>query len=119
MAEVYQAADAYVTPYRAEGFNIPALEAAACGLLVVASAGGPTDEFLPEGSLLRVSATEERVYDQQRRALGVMLRPDQAHLKSQMLVAMYDDERRSRAEVEGPSHIQGGSCARGSGHAIH
>src|SRR3546814_16703936 len=32
MARLYQAADAYVAPYLAEGFNLPALEAAAFGL---------------------------------------------------------------------------------------
>src|SRR5262245_56304146 len=30
MALLYQAADVFVSPYRGEGFNIPALQAAAC-----------------------------------------------------------------------------------------
>ena len=34
LAKLYQAADAYVSPYLAEGFNLPVLEAAACGLPV-------------------------------------------------------------------------------------
>ena len=45
MAELYQVADAYVTPYACEGFNLPALEAAACGLPLICTRGGPTDEF--------------------------------------------------------------------------
>ncbi len=45
MARLYQAADAYLTPYLAEGFNLPALEAAACGLPVICTRGGPTDDF--------------------------------------------------------------------------
>jgi len=47
MDELYRLADTYLTPYRAEGFNIPALEAAARGLRVVATGGGSTDDFLP------------------------------------------------------------------------
>ena len=39
-------ADAYVTPYRAEGFNLPALEAQTCGTPVIATHGGATDDFL-------------------------------------------------------------------------
>jgi glycosyltransferase involved in cell wall biosynthesis len=43
---LYNIADAYVTPYRAEGFNLPALEAQTCGTPVIATAGGATDDFL-------------------------------------------------------------------------
>ena len=43
---LYNIADAYVTPYRAEGFNLPALEAQKCGTPVVATLGGATDDFL-------------------------------------------------------------------------
>jgi len=46
MDELYRLADIYITPYRAEGFNIPALEAAARGLHVIATKGGSTDDFL-------------------------------------------------------------------------
>jgi glycosyltransferase involved in cell wall biosynthesis len=43
---LYNMADAYVTPYRAEGFNLPALEAQTCGTPVIATKGGATDDFL-------------------------------------------------------------------------
>ncbi len=46
---VYGAADAYVSPYRAEGFNLPVLEAFACGLPVLATEGGATDDFMHVG----------------------------------------------------------------------
>ena len=49
MAELYQAADVYVSPYRGEGFNIPVLEAAACGLPVVVTKGGATEDFKEHG----------------------------------------------------------------------
>jgi glycosyltransferase involved in cell wall biosynthesis len=43
---LYNIADAYLTPYRAEGFNLPALEAQTCGTPVIATSGGATDDFL-------------------------------------------------------------------------
>jgi glycosyltransferase involved in cell wall biosynthesis len=48
MPALYRAADVLVQPYRAEGFCLPALEALACGLPVIVTAGGPTDEFVGE-----------------------------------------------------------------------
>jgi glycosyltransferase involved in cell wall biosynthesis len=42
---LYNACDAYVSPYRAEGFNLPPLEAAACGKPIVVTAGGATDDY--------------------------------------------------------------------------
>jgi glycosyltransferase involved in cell wall biosynthesis len=42
---LYGAADLYVSPYRAEGFNLPVLEAIACGLRTLVTKGGATDEF--------------------------------------------------------------------------
>jgi glycosyltransferase involved in cell wall biosynthesis len=46
MRAIYNSADCYLTPYCAEGFNLPALEAEACGIPVIATGGGPTDDFL-------------------------------------------------------------------------
>ena len=45
LSALYGAADAYVSPYRGEGFNIPPLEAAACGLPIAVTAGGATDDY--------------------------------------------------------------------------
>lgn len=43
---LYNIADAYVTPYRAEGFNLPALEAQTCGTPVIVTEGGATKDFI-------------------------------------------------------------------------
>ena len=51
---LYAVADAYVSPYRAEGFNMPVLEAMACGTPVIVTAGGATDDFCPPGLATRV-----------------------------------------------------------------
>ena len=53
---LYAVADAYVSPYRAEGFNLPVLEAMACGTPVIVTAGGATDDFCPPGLAQRVRA---------------------------------------------------------------
>lgn len=42
---LYNACDAYVSPYRAEGFNLTPLEAAACGAPVIVTGGGATDDY--------------------------------------------------------------------------
>lgn len=51
---LYGVADAYVSPYRAEGFNLPVLEAIACGTPVIVTDGGATDAFCPAHVALRV-----------------------------------------------------------------
>jgi len=48
MAQLYRACDVLVAPYRGEGFCMPALEAMACGLPVVVTVGGGTDDFVDE-----------------------------------------------------------------------
>lgn len=46
MNAIYAMADCYVSPYRAEGFNLPVLEAMACETPVIVTAGGATDDFI-------------------------------------------------------------------------
>ncbi|HEX4521683.1 MAG TPA: glycosyltransferase family 4 protein [Gaiellaceae bacterium] len=45
LPSLYRAASAVVQPYRGEGFCLPALEALACGVPVIVTNGGPTDDF--------------------------------------------------------------------------
>jgi glycosyltransferase involved in cell wall biosynthesis len=79
MANLLRAADVYVSPYRAEGFNMPVLEAAASGLPVICTGGGPTDEFTREDFAWRIrSATEDRRFDSGE--VGQYLSPDVDHL---------------------------------------
>lgn len=47
LAGLYGVADGYVSPYRAEGFNLPVLEALACAVPVIVTDGGSTDDFCP------------------------------------------------------------------------
>lgn len=46
VAGLYTACDCLVYPYRGEGFALPVLEAMACGLPVIVTDGGATDDFV-------------------------------------------------------------------------
>ena len=56
MAALYGACDAYVSPYRAEAFNLPPLEAAACGLPIVITRGGSTDDYAHDSFAVTIPA---------------------------------------------------------------
>jgi glycosyltransferase involved in cell wall biosynthesis len=43
---LYNAADCYASPYRAEGFNLPPLEAASSGCPIIVTKGGSTDDYV-------------------------------------------------------------------------
>ena len=79
MADLLRAADAYVSPYRAEGFNMPVLEAAACGVPVICTAGGPTDEFTEEPFARRIRSSPRRV-NFNATDVGDYLEPNPDHL---------------------------------------
>jgi len=56
MAGLYTACDCLVHPYRGEGFGLPVAEAMACGLPVIVTAGGATDDFCPREFSYRIPA---------------------------------------------------------------
>jgi glycosyltransferase involved in cell wall biosynthesis len=56
MRQIYALCDAYVSPYCAEGFNLPPLEAAACGTPLVVTAGGPTDDYADPAFALKIAS---------------------------------------------------------------
>jgi len=92
MAELYQLSDAYVTPYACEGFNLPALEAAACGLPLICTRGGPTDEFTTPDFALPIDSTLHKCGAEQ-----VGLNVDPNSLLQQMLRAVEDSAFRHLA----------------------
>lgn len=99
-ALLYQLADAYVAPYQSEGFNIPVLEAAACGLPVITTAGGPTDEFTnPDFCLPVKAALGDHHHDG-----SLWFETDHGSLVAQMERVITDDEWRSRANTAGPAY---------------
>lgn len=94
LAALYGAADAYVSPYRAEGFNLPPLEAAACGTPIAVTQGGATDDYARDCFALGI-ASRPVVRD----GLG-MLEPDPDALTEAMLRLIERRERNSAASVE-------------------
>ena len=101
MARLYQAADVYLSPYLAEGFNLPVLEAAACGLPVICTQGGPTDDFAHQRFFLGI---ESRLAGKQvsETQTNLFLVPDADHLVVQMIRALEDDALRDQARQELP-----------------
>ena len=61
MADIYKSSNVLVHPYRAEGFAMHVQEAMACGCLPVVSAGGPTDDFIPDEIGLKLPVTRNSV----------------------------------------------------------
>jgi glycosyltransferase involved in cell wall biosynthesis len=61
---LYALSDAYVSPYRAEGFNLPVLEAMGCGTHVIVTDGGATDDFVPPALSRRIASKPGTPADQ-------------------------------------------------------
>ena len=104
MAELHQAADAYVCPYYAEGFNLPALEAAACGRPVVCTAGGSTDDFTNGSFALKIASKVER----DAKSGGMVLRPQLESYVAQLRRVMSDEGFRRQALEAGPKAVRHG-----------
>jgi glycosyltransferase involved in cell wall biosynthesis len=85
LAALYRSCDVLVHPYRGEGFAMPVLEAMACGLPAIVTAGGPTDEFCPPeaGWRIRSSRLEfpsDRLDAYVTAGRPWLLEPDRGHL---------------------------------------
>jgi glycosyltransferase involved in cell wall biosynthesis len=103
MAALYQAADAYVSPYRAEGFNLPVLEAAACGVPIICTRGGSTDDFTTEAFAWRIDSRLRGV--EMEGETGTFLEPDVEHLTELMVRLVEDDSFRAGAAIDGPRYV--------------
>jgi glycosyltransferase involved in cell wall biosynthesis len=75
LRSLYALSDAYVSAYRAEGFNLPVLEAMACGTHVIVSGGGATDDFVPEALAYRLR-TKRRTARDEPHVHGQFVIPD-------------------------------------------
>ncbi len=82
MPSLYRAAHVLVQPYRGEGFCLPVLEALACGLPVIVTAGGPTDDVVSDACAWRIPARPVPVPPSDLRLAGegTLLEPDLAAL---------------------------------------
>lgn len=96
LAALYRASDAYVSPYLAEAFNLPVLEAIASGLPVVVTAGGPTDDFCRPEFALNIAS------DIVQSDKGIYLKPDLDDLVRQMSIVTENQRFRTAAAQCGP-----------------
>lgn len=104
IANLYKAADAYIAPYLGEGFNLPVLEAAACGLPVICTGGGATDDFTTSDFRLAINSKLQITGDAHNPAM-VYLQPEQKHLASLMQQIIEDSSWRRSARSAGPDYV--------------
>lgn len=99
IAAFYQCADAYVSTSQAEGFNLPVLEAAACGLPVICPALGPTPEFSDPNYTLAIESRMATTTLEGQPAKIVV--PDLDHLIALMNAVVERESFRTLARAEG------------------
>jgi glycosyltransferase involved in cell wall biosynthesis len=99
MRHLYNAADCYLSPYHAEGFNMPVLEAMACSCPLILSKGGSTDDFTNE-KFTMYPKTLPLVTSEGERCLLV----DDTSLQETMMTMMSDTNFRSRAKGAARQH---------------
>lgn len=85
---LYGAADAYVSPYRAEGFNLPVIESIACGTPVIVTRGGATDDFCEEATTRFIASSTVENKSRGIDSLGHHLEPDPESLEAHMEAAL-------------------------------
>ena len=85
LRSLYNVADYYLSPYRAEGFNLPVIEAIACGTKVIITEGGATDDFCDANTSIKIPSrlrTNELISGTR---VGAYLDPDLGALTEIML----------------------------------
>ena len=104
MRWLYSACDCYVAPYMGEGFNLPVLEAMACGAPLIVTRGGATDDFVhPECAMF----LESRLVDAPSPG-GKWLETSHAELTHHMtkMASGEDGGLTMAAQNVGPEHVQ-------------
>ena len=61
LRNIYSITDCYVSPYKAEGFNLTPLEAAACGTQIVVTGGGSTDDYFDDCMGYKIESKEKNI----------------------------------------------------------
>lgn len=96
MRLLYGSADAYVSPYRAEGFNLPVIEAIACGTPALVTEGGATDDFCDLRTGWKIQSDRVQNIDKAVPGAGYHLEPKLDCLVEHMEFAI--GERRSTSD---------------------
>lgn len=101
MPGLYAACDCLVHPYRGEGFGLPVLEAMACGLPVIVTAGGATDDFCTARDAFLIPSRPRRFTSEDIQYVGGtgwVLEPDLETLK-QTLRHVYEHPGEAREKA--------------------
>lgn len=102
VAKLYQMADAYVSPYGAEGFNLPVLEAAACGLPIICTKGGATDDFTNSDFALHI---DSQLVVPSWNESAIWLNADLDHLVELMHFIIEKDGFRESARIKASEYV--------------
>lgn len=105
MAQLYQIADAYVSPYAAEGFNLPVLEAIATGVPVICTQGGPTDDFTTSEVAYWIQSKLTTMTTQQTGETRFLLEPNQDHLIELMKTVIETQDKLPQFQTIGPKFV--------------
>jgi len=88
IAALYRACDVFVSPYRGEGFSLPTLEAMACGLPVIVTDGGATDDFVDENVGWKIKSEPKSIGNSMGDRTFIqeafLLEPDQSDLSAKL-----------------------------------
>ncbi len=94
LVRLYNACDVLLAPYRGEGFALPVLEAMACGLHVIVTSGGATDDYVDGSCGTRIpsdkSISTDRLRDGTKCVAPIFLRVADVHEVVRSLRWAYD-----------------------------